>query len=52
MEVPVIVDGRNLLDPVEARAAGFEYVAMGREAAHSLDFRYVSADREHRGPQL
>ncbi len=31
MEVPVIVDGRNLLDPDEVRSAGFEYVSMGRE---------------------
>ena len=30
MEVPVIVDGRNLLDPEAARSAGFEYVDMGR----------------------
>jgi UDPglucose 6-dehydrogenase len=30
MEVPVIIDGRNLLDPEAARAAGFEYVDMGR----------------------
>src|SRR5271157_5143342 len=28
MEVPVIVDGRNLLDPEVARASGFEYVDM------------------------
>lgn len=33
MEVPVIVDGRNLLDPAVVRAAGFEYVDMGREQA-------------------
>ena len=32
MEVPVIVDGRNLLDPEAARSAGFEYVDMGRTA--------------------
>jgi hypothetical protein len=32
MEVPVIVDGRNLLDPEVARASGFEYVDMGRHA--------------------
>lgn len=31
MEVPVIVDGRNLLDPEKARSAGFEYVGIGRE---------------------
>ena len=32
MEVPVIVDGRNLLDPEAARSAGFEYVDMGRSS--------------------
>jgi UDPglucose 6-dehydrogenase len=31
VRVPVIVDGRNLLDPEEVRAAGFEYTGMGRE---------------------
>jgi len=30
MSSPVIIDGRNYLDPVEARGAGFEYTAMGR----------------------
>jgi UDPglucose 6-dehydrogenase len=30
MANPLIVDGRNLLDPEEARAAGFEYEAIGR----------------------
>lgn len=30
MEVPVIIDGRNLLNPGAVRAAGFEYVDMGR----------------------
>jgi UDPglucose 6-dehydrogenase len=30
MEVPVFVDGRNLLDPAGMRDAGFEYFAMGR----------------------
>ena len=30
MEVPVIIDGRNLLNPEVARSAGFEYVDMGR----------------------
>jgi UDPglucose 6-dehydrogenase len=36
MRTPLIVDGRNLLDPGEARAAGFVYEAIGR-AAHDLD---------------
>ena len=30
MEVPVLVDGRNILDPVAMREAGFEYFGMGR----------------------
>jgi UDPglucose 6-dehydrogenase len=27
---PIIVDGRNVLDPAEARAAGFDYSGIGR----------------------
>ena len=30
MRNPLIVDGRNLLDPVSARAAGFSYEGVGR----------------------
>jgi UDPglucose 6-dehydrogenase len=30
MEVPVLVDGRNLLNPTQMRDLGFEYFAMGR----------------------
>jgi UDPglucose 6-dehydrogenase len=30
MRQPIIVDGRNLLDPDEARAAGFAYEGIGR----------------------
>jgi UDPglucose 6-dehydrogenase len=30
MARPLIVDGRNLLDPVQAREAGFEYEGIGR----------------------
>jgi UDPglucose 6-dehydrogenase len=30
MRTPLIVDGRNLLDPDAARAAGFEYEGIGR----------------------
>jgi UDPglucose 6-dehydrogenase len=33
MRRPVIVDGRNLLDPEEARAAGFTYEGIGRAAS-------------------
>lgn len=30
MELPLIVDGRNLLDPDVIREAGFEYISIGR----------------------
>jgi UDPglucose 6-dehydrogenase len=33
MRTPVIIDGRNLLDPEEARAAGFIYEGIGRAAS-------------------
>ena len=33
MRRPLIVDGRNMLDPAEARAAGFVYEAIGRASA-------------------
>ncbi|MGH9470222.1 MAG: UDP-glucose dehydrogenase family protein [Terriglobia bacterium] len=45
MEVPVIVDGRNVLDPAAAREAGFEYLCMGRAEAAS------SAAREKQGTE-
>ena len=32
MDLPVIIDGRNLLDPETLRSAGFEYIDMGRSA--------------------
>jgi UDPglucose 6-dehydrogenase len=36
MRNPLIVDGRNLLDPAEARAAGFAYESIGR-GSNDLD---------------
>jgi len=33
MRRPLIVDGRNLLEPAEVRAAGFAYEAIGRPTA-------------------
>jgi UDPglucose 6-dehydrogenase len=35
MANPLIVDGRNLLDPEETRRAGFEYEGIGRPASPS-----------------
>jgi hypothetical protein len=33
MRQPVIVDARNVLDPSQTAAAGFDYVAVGRRPA-------------------
>ncbi|MBZ5516205.1 MAG: UDP-glucose/GDP-mannose dehydrogenase family protein [Acidobacteriia bacterium] len=30
MDVPILLDGRNFIDPAEVRAAGFGYIGMGR----------------------
>lgn len=30
MRTPVLIDGRNIFEPTEARAAGFVYIGMGR----------------------
>lgn len=30
MELPLIIDGRNLLNPASMRSAGFEYISIGR----------------------
>ena len=30
MRTPLLLDGRNLFDPEEARAAGFVYIGVGR----------------------
>jgi UDPglucose 6-dehydrogenase len=48
MRRPLIVDGRNLLDPEQARSAGFVYEGIGR-AASPLEVLPETGDRE---PQL
>jgi UDPglucose 6-dehydrogenase len=45
MRNPLIVDGRNLLDPQAARAAGFTYEGVGR-AASSLRAVPETEERE------
>jgi UDPglucose 6-dehydrogenase len=44
MEVPVLVDGRNLLDPARMQEAGFEYFSMGRGTRQPVPL--TSAGRE------
>ena len=48
MASPVLVDGRNLLDPEEARAAGFTYEGIGRAASPLA----ALPETEEREPQL
>ena len=56
MEVPIIVDGRNLLDPEIVRASGFEYLSMGRkpldpEVAPLTRLEYLAMGRQDRAEQ-
>jgi UDPglucose 6-dehydrogenase len=44
MEVPVIVDGRNLLDPDVVRASGFEYTGMGRNLLDTCTTRSTTIE--------
>jgi UDPglucose 6-dehydrogenase len=37
MRFPVIVDGRNLYDPLAMREHGFTYLSMGRPALHNVE---------------
>ena len=48
MASPVLIDGRNLLDPEEARAAGFTYEGIGRAASPLA----ALPETEEREPQL
>jgi UDPglucose 6-dehydrogenase len=45
MANPVLIDGRNLLDPAEARAAGFVYEGIGRKSSPT-DVLPETAERE------
>jgi UDPglucose 6-dehydrogenase len=45
MSRPLIIDGRNLLDPMQARAAGFAYEGIGRPVS-PLDVLPETAERE------
>ena len=46
MANPLIVDGRNLLDPEAVRAAGFAYEGIGRPLSPG-DVLPTTAEREH-----
>lgn len=45
MANPLLIDGRNLLDPASATAAGFEWVGIGRRAIGSPSAANPQADR-------
>ena len=46
MRRPLILDGRNLLDPEQARSAGFDYEGIGR-ASSPLASLPETEEREH-----
>ncbi len=46
MRTPLVVDGRNLLDPAQARAAGFAYESVGRPSAPTDDALRTPADAD------
>jgi len=48
MRYPLIVDGRNLLEPAQARSAGFAYEGIGRAASPLA----ALPETEEREPQL
>ncbi len=48
MQVPLLVDGRNVFDPDEVREAGFGYLGMGRRSGASYARQSVGAT--HLGP--
>jgi hypothetical protein len=45
MRHPLIIDGRNLLDPAAARATGFAYEGIGRPTS-PFDILPETAERE------
>ena len=47
MRTPLVVDGRNLLDPAQARAAGFAYESVGRPSDPG-DLLRIAGDRRRR----
>jgi UDPglucose 6-dehydrogenase len=46
MAYPIFVDGRNLLDPEQMRAAGFTYYSTGRPVVKESQFEIASAEAE------
>ncbi|MGB2952514.1 MAG: UDP-glucose/GDP-mannose dehydrogenase family protein [Gaiellaceae bacterium] len=46
MRRPLIVDGRNLLDPAAVRAAGFSYEGIGRASSQLADLPETAEERE------
>ena len=45
MNTPILIDGRNYLDPDVIRAAGFTYEGIGRQDAKNGNDRWTKADR-------
>ncbi len=43
MQVPLLIDGRNLFDPDEVRKAGFTYAGTGRKGGEPFDWELTEA---------
>jgi hypothetical protein len=50
MARPLIIDGRNLLDPTETRAAGFGYEGIGRRQGSAFETLPETPEREVSAP--
>lgn len=47
MELPILLDGRNVLDPEKARRAGLEYISMGRRDVITADVAPIAVTPPH-----
>jgi UDPglucose 6-dehydrogenase len=51
MRVPLLLDGRNFLDPERAAGAGFEYIAVGRADPVTADNPPLAPNGHQRQPE-
>jgi len=52
LRLPIVIDGRNLLNAEEVEAAGFVYYSMGRQAPHDHPTDRITAIAQAAGASL